>query len=309
MELLFHRFCDAVALGIGRIRQGNTGLFVGFGGVRGGAACRRLLAGIGGALTVRRDRCWPKVAGFTGFAGRALACRLGLSMGRRATLPGSCPPLACGPIPSWRGQRRNWPEGPRGAWPPRCGARHCLESRMALSLRPEAWRDSRRCQAPVARSSTAGLPRGNEPRCRSAATTRAQGSARAKGGLASPRPRTRAAIATIPNRGRGNAWHRNPEGCTAELRLRAADVLAGANQSRPPTSLSPSRHETAARATLPSAAVNPRIKGCLPAVQPRRSAMHLKKGPLVPEVVPAIEERDRRIAGIEQEVARLRAGR
>jgi hypothetical protein len=37
--------------------------------------------------------------------------------------------------------------------------------------------------------------------------------------------------------------------------------------------------------------------------------MHLKKGPLVPEVVPAIEERDRRIAGIEQEVARLRAGR
>jgi hypothetical protein len=37
-------------------------------------------------------------------------------------------------------------------WPPGCGARHCLESRAALSLRREAWRDSRRCQAPVVRS-------------------------------------------------------------------------------------------------------------------------------------------------------------
>jgi uncharacterized small protein (DUF1192 family) len=37
--------------------------------------------------------------------------------------------------------------------------------------------------------------------------------------------------------------------------------------------------------------------------------MNLKNGPLVPEVVPAIEERNRRIVGLEQEVARLKAGR
>jgi hypothetical protein len=35
-----------------------------------------------------------------------------------------------------------------------------------------------------------------------------------------------AAIATTFKRGRGNAWHRNPEGCAAGVRLPAADVVA-----------------------------------------------------------------------------------
>ena len=37
MELQFSRFWGAVGLGIGRIRQGNTGLFGAFGGLPGAA--------------------------------------------------------------------------------------------------------------------------------------------------------------------------------------------------------------------------------------------------------------------------------
>jgi HTH-type transcriptional regulator / antitoxin HipB len=46
------------------------------------------------------------------------------------------------------------------SWPPGCGARHRLESRAALSLRREAWRDSRRWLTKKDLADRAGKVRG-----------------------------------------------------------------------------------------------------------------------------------------------------
>jgi hypothetical protein len=88
---------------------------------------------------------------------------------------------------------------------PGCGARHRLESRRTLPLPAEAWRDPRRCQASVAG------PRAPEIR-------------RARKGAWHLLVRAGPSLFAMSlDRGRGNAWRRNPEGCVLApqpLRLR-----------------------------------------------------------------------------------------
>jgi hypothetical protein len=56
-----------------------------------------------------------------------------------------------------------WHRNPEGGVPG-CGARHRLESRRTLPLPAEAWRDPRRCQAPVAGPRAAEIRPRRRPR-------------------------------------------------------------------------------------------------------------------------------------------------